>query len=81
MDKMRSLIQKHTNHECMHSSIGTLILTVLASVNGLYSSKPPGGADRVTCVTDGSYGDTEEWLCKHCNHKITDPLTFFISMF
>lgn len=32
----------------------TLELTVLASVKGLYSSRPPGGADRVTCVTDGS---------------------------
>lgn len=30
-------------------------LTVLASVKGLYSSKPPGGADRVTWVTEGSY--------------------------
>lgn len=30
-------------------------LTVLASVKGLYSSRPPGGADWVTCVTEGSY--------------------------
>lgn len=30
-------------------------LTVLASVKGLYSSRPPGGADRVTWVTEGSY--------------------------
>lgn len=32
-----------------------LKLTVLASVKGLYSSRPPGGADRVTWVTEGSY--------------------------
>ena len=30
-------------------------LTVLPSVKGLYSSRPPGGAERVTCVTEGSY--------------------------
>lgn len=57
VDKMRSLTQKHTN-TCIHtlSSIAMLIkLTVLASVKGLYSSRPPGGADRVTCVTEGSY--------------------------
>lgn len=40
-----------------HSSIVMLVvLTVLASVKGLYSSRPPGGADWVTCVTEGSYG-------------------------
>lgn len=38
-----------------HSSRQMLKLTVLASVKGLYSSKPPGGADRVTWVTEGSY--------------------------
>lgn len=53
MDKMRSPTQKHTKP--MHAQ-SLFKLTVLASVNGLYSSRPPGGADWVTCVTDGSYG-------------------------
>ena len=53
VDKTRSVTQKHTHTD---SSIAMLVkLTVLASVKGLYSSRPPGGADWVTCVTEGSY--------------------------
>lgn len=38
-----------------HTHSHNLKLTVLASVKGLYSSRPPGGVDRVTWVTEGSY--------------------------
>lgn len=51
---MRWQAHEHTHtHLCTHSVVAVQ-LTVLASVKGLYSSRPPGGADRVTCVTEGS---------------------------
>lgn len=60
-------------------------LTVLASVKGLYSSRPPGGTDWVTWVTEGSYwterigsflrGGGHYALCKGCTFLSSEEST------
>lgn len=72
---------KHTGREKEREREMLLNLTVLASVKGLYSSRPPGGTDWVTCVTEGSYwtermgifykGGTLQTPCKRCTFPIS----------